>query len=410
MAVMKRNGHFYIYFRPFKDKKIGLRLDVVAKNEAKYIEATILKACRSGSYSGLDTTSKEAVVRMFQNQGWELPEELAATRKPEEELTLRRACELFLKYPGISHSKTRWRYEIALCNLVEALGADRSLKTIWVPDLRAYQIERQAAGAASDTVNREIGCLSKLFGVMQELRYLDTNPARLVKGLSNRGAERQGYLSQEDVDTIANLCPEWFRLMIWTAFFTGMRRGEIANLTRKQVNLSRRMIYLSVADTKEGAQKRIPLRTEAEDVLRQTLDRNCISTDKVFSMQDHTGTRPPTIEAVKNCWPRACEKLGLEKPWPRFHDLRHSWRANARRSGMDWTIAEKILGHSSRKASVAERYGYISDEELLAAVDAMTFDHGESMLSVGGVVRAPLKKGNWMVTGTLKKKKGQGAT
>ena len=45
MAVMKRNGHFYIYLRPFKDKKIGLKLDVKSKIEAKRVETMLLTAC-----------------------------------------------------------------------------------------------------------------------------------------------------------------------------------------------------------------------------------------------------------------------------------------------------------------------------------------------------------------------------
>ena len=83
-----------------------------------------------------------------------------------------------------------------------------------------------------------------------------------------------------------------------------------------------------------------------------------------------------------NCWPRACEALEekelLKKPLPRFHDLRHTWKTNARRSGMDPEIREAILGHAERGKSVVERYGRISDQELVQAIDLMTFDHGET--------------------------------
>jgi hypothetical protein len=63
---------------------------------------------------------------------------------------------------------------------------------------------------------------------------------------------------------------------------------------------------------------------------------------------------------------------------PRFHDLRRTWRANARRSRVDAAIAESILGHWDRGHRVNERYGRVSDSELLAAVDRMTVDHGET--------------------------------
>jgi hypothetical protein len=87
--------------------------------------------------------------------------------------------------------------------------------------------------------------------------------------------------------------------------------------------------------------------------------------------------RPPGEESIKNPWRRQVPKLGLD-PAPRFHDLRHTWKTNARRSGMDLEIRESILGHWLKEKSVAEGYGRISDAELVQAIDAMTFDHGET--------------------------------
>jgi hypothetical protein len=45
---------------------------------------------------------------------------------------------------------------------------------------------------------------------------------------------------------------------------------------------------------------------------------------------------------------------------------------------MDPEIRESILGHWFKEKSVSERYGRISDEELIQAIDAMSFDHGET--------------------------------
>jgi len=66
----------------------------------------------------------------------------------------------------------------------------------------------------------------------------------------------------------------------------------------------------------------------------------------------------------------------------RFHDLRHTWKTNARRSGMDSEIRERILGHRTKGLSVTERYGVVSDQELIKAVDLLTFDHGETEIHV----------------------------
>ncbi len=353
----------------------------------------ILTACRSGDYASLTPLAREVCCRMFENQRWELPPELSGVTHPKEELTLWKAIDIFLNYPDIKASKTRERYEYAFVHLVEKLGKEKSLKSLWVPDLKAYQMERQREGVAPATINWEMATLSRLFGVLIEMQLIDANPVRLLKRLSTKSGERQVYLSLQDVRLIMDKCPGWFRPIVLTAYYTGMRRGEILGLTRKQINLSRRIITLYPASgnqgagTKEGHWKRVPIHRELVPVLEEASKLSILTSEKVFLLQDGQAIRPLGIETFKNPWPRACEALEaenlLQKPFPRFHDLRHTWKTNARRSGMDPEIREAILGHSERGKSVTERYGRISDQELLNAVEQMTFDNGETEILVG---------------------------
>jgi integrase len=46
------------------------------------------------------------------------------------------------------------------------------------------------------------------------------------------------------------------------ALYTGMRAGEIKSLTRRQVNLEKRTVYLS--ETKNGSPRTVPLTKKAE--------------------------------------------------------------------------------------------------------------------------------------------------
>ncbi len=49
---------------------------------------------------------------------------------------------------------------------------------------------------------------------------------------------------------------------------------------------------------------------------------------------------------------------------------------------MDHEIRESIMGHWSRERSISEPYGRISDEELIEAIEMMTFDHGPTEILV----------------------------
>jgi integrase len=338
-----------------------------------------------------------------------LPPELGGfiAPKPQEQLTLWVATKLFIKYPEIRNHPGRGRYEIALAHLTQKLGQDTPLKSIWVPQLKQYQIERQEEGAAPDTVNRELSTLSRLYGVMIELQLTESNPCRLVKRLSAKSGERQGYLSRQTVEEIASKTPAWFRPLLWTAYYTGMRRGEILGLTRKQVNLSTLMVTLSPEDTKESSWKRIPIHRELVPILQEVLDGPVLMSGRLFPLRDEKGTRDLELETFKNVWPRACESLEFEQPWPRFHDLRHTWRTNARRSGMHPELEMSIMGHAQRGKSVHERYGRISDRELRDAIDGMTFDHGETEILVCRPVEKlpPGTKGNKRETKTVVQKK-----
>ncbi|MFC1836852.1 tyrosine-type recombinase/integrase, partial [Thermodesulfobacteriota bacterium] len=97
----------------------------------------------------------------------------------------------------------------------------------------------------------------------------------------------------------------------------------------------------------------------------------------------HNGQPVNHRDQVRWCWDRNMAKLDFDEA-PRFHDLRHTWKTNARRSGMHPEIEQAIMGHSQRGKSVHEGYGFISDEELIRAIDGMTFDHGETQILVAG--------------------------
>lgn len=388
MAVVERNKNFFIYFKPFKGKMVGIKLLTVrTKSEAKSIEDNILFACRSGDYSGLDSVSSEACIRMFNNQGWKLPLELE-TCIPVKELTLWDACRFFMTYPEIKEHPSLWRYQCALLKLVPKLGKDTPLKSIRVPMLKTYRLERLGENAAPATINWEMSTVSKLFGVLIENELAETNPARLLKRLSVKSGQREVYLSFNDVSRIVQECPDWFKPLVWTAYYSGMRRGEILNLKRTSVNLNKRMIYLRPDQTKEGNHKRIPIHHDLVPILKEVLRLNSLQSDDLFLLKDERGIRPIGLETFKNCWPRACASLKLEDPHPRFHDLRHTWRTNARRSGVDAQIAESIMGHWFKAKSVNDRYGRIGDKELLDSMDKMTFDHGETEIIAANTRRS----------------------
>jgi integrase len=376
MSVDKRGRVYHIRFRPFGPGLVTVSTNTEIKREAKRIERALLVACRAGDFTSLAPDEREVCTRMYRNQGMAVPSDLSSYQGVKEELTFGRAILEFLDDPEIRDSQTRKRYYFSFKRLLQKFGQERPVRSIRVLDLKRYRSERLKDGAKPATINWEMSTLSKLFTVLEEHEYDMENPVRRFKSrLSVKSSERQAYLSALDVQRISERSPDWLRPIIWTAYFTGMRRCEILGLTWRQVDLSSRMIMLRPDDVKEHDWKLVPIHRELAPILEQCRKVRSLVNHDVFLIDG----RPVNPESIKNPWRRACKGLGLD-PRPRFHDLRHTWKTNARRSKVDPEIRESIMGHWFKEKSVSERYGFISKQELIEAIDQMTFDHGPTQI------------------------------
>lgn len=373
MSVTRRGKVYHLRFRPLGRELITVSTSARTKGEAVKIEQAILTACRARDFRMLEPDARAVCLQMFRNRGLEIPEDLSGNEPVKEELTLWRALEIFLNYPDVRTSSTKDRYKSCSFHLVRKLGKEKSIKGLWVPELRLYQADRLAEGVQPATINKELGVLSRLFRVLIELQLVEVNPCRLVRKLSEKTGERQVYVSHADFNRIIAHLEPWFVPIAQVAFYSGMRQGEIVGLTRRQVNLKKRLIYLGPQDVKEGHWKRVPIHVDLVPVLESAMKVQALGVDRIFLRNGRTITR----NDLRRAWAGKVNKVELPQA-PVFHDLRHCWMTNARRSGIDWEIRQAIVGHWARTRAVSERYGRVSDEELLRAIDKWSPHHGES--------------------------------
>jgi len=369
MSSIRRNNAWWIRFRPFGGNPVALRTNCQSRNEARLFEDALIVACRTSDYSWLSPVVREACIRMFRNQRWPLPDDLI--RKPgmpDKELSLWEATEIFLNYPEVKESKSLWRHMISLKNLVDHFSKEQPVLKIGLKELRLYRVQRTTLdGKKPATVNREIGTLSRIFQVLIESGLADMNPVRSLVSLSERSSYIGKVIPFTDFRIICDRAAGWAKSLIETAFWSGMRRSEITELRRHHIRLERRMIYLEGSDTKEGRSKRVPIHRALVPVLEDVLKVAQIATDKVFTV----ASRPVRPSSLTHHFQKAAKNL---EPRPRFHDLRHTWKTNALQCGIDEELREAILGHSNRVLSVRNRYGRISDNMLVEAIDKMVID------------------------------------
>lgn len=373
MSVECKNKKFYIRFKPFdKQFRIGIK-GCSGKRQAQAVEFELVTAIREGRYSNMSELAKQTAIRLFTNQGWKLPDVILNDRKtpPEPVLSLWDAIRIFRSDPSFNEIKDVHRTEISLAHLVDFFKRGKSINEIKVPQLKEYRAYRQMIGIKNSTINRELSTLSKMFRILMEHELVSSNPCSQLKKLSEKDGQRQAYLGYSDVCKIADNCPDWFQDVIWIAYFSGMRRGEVYGLEWPRINLGDRMIFLHSSDTKEGHHKRVPVHSELLPVFNKLRKIRKSNDERLFDVR---------LDSLKKPWQRSIKKLAWPKPTPRFHDLRHTWKTNARRSGIDFEIREAILGHSNRKLDVSQRYGFIDDSELIRAIDKFTYDCGKTQI------------------------------
>lgn len=146
--------------------------------------------------------------------------------------------------------------------------------------------------------------------------------------------------------------------IVTMAIESGMRRGEIVNLSWPHIDLERRIAH--IPQTKTGKPRTIPLTDNAIAVLMSVSHRD----GQVFKT---------TANAIKLAWTRAVVRSGLTNL--RFHDLRHEAISRFFEVGLSLPEVALISGH--RDPRMLFRYTHLRPENLALKLAGMSWSCGQ---------------------------------
>ena len=152
---------------------------------------------------------------------------------------------------------------------------------------------------------------------------------------------------------------EYLRPINLVAYATGMRWGEIVNLTWDKVDLKSSFVRLKGADTKSREGRTIPLEVfpGLREVFKELHKTRALREPHVFL----NGGRP--VRSLKGAFKAACQGAGIANF--RFHDFRHTAITNMRRAGIDLLTIMQISGHKTMVCFT--RYNSFREADLKAA-------------------------------------------
>jgi len=276
--------------------------------------------------------------------------------------------EMYL--PWAKANKRTWRNDEIITNQWTEIFRGKMLREVsplaiekWKRD-RAQSITRRGTIRSPASVNMELAVLSRIFALAVELEQAASNPCRKVRKLRVDN-QRNRYLSEdEETRLMAQLKGRRRHLypLVVLALGTGMRRGELLNLSWRQVDFLRGVIH--VVNTKSARDRIIPMSQRVREVLIE--QRETQKGDLVFASRRIAKRRAGEgLVDVKKAFTVACSEASIEDF--HFHDLRHTFATRLGDAGCNVTTIARLLGHSNIQMSM--RYTHASDDTLRNAVE-----------------------------------------
>ncbi|MBW2083086.1 MAG: site-specific integrase [Deltaproteobacteria bacterium] len=286
--------------------------------------------------------------------------------KPDTKMTFNELTEWYLGLEKVKALASYWVIKLSLKKFNSVFG-DTIVGNIKPADLENYQAKRKLQGIADGTIDHEIGKAKTMVFKAFDNNMVSGDTLRAfkkIKKLVKRNADaRTRVLSSEEFERLLQYSPPHLKAILSTAYYTGMRRGEILGLTWDKIDLKKRLIHLNASDTKDREARTIPICEKLYEVLR-TIPR-AIHDPHVFLFKG----RP--VKDIRTALRKACKQAGIEygrfaKSGFVFHDLRHTFNTNMRKAGVPESVIMKITGHSTRE--MFDRYNTIDQEDTRKAV------------------------------------------
>lgn len=194
---------------------------------------------------------------------------------------------------------------------------------------------------------------------MREWEWIDTVPS--FKTYCKAGKLRVRWITEVQAERLLKELPEHQREVVVFALSTGLRQGNILDLTWDRVHLDRRMLTIGHGDTKNGQALGVPLNDISVAVLMRQMGKH---ETHVFTYRGQ-----PLGSANSSAWRKALARSGITDF--RWHDLRHTWASWLRQKDVPTWVLQELGGWKSE--SMVRRYAHMSVKHLQPYADQLIF-------------------------------------
>ncbi|HFI0427699.1 TPA: tyrosine-type recombinase/integrase [Streptococcus suis] len=241
---------------------------------------------------------------------------------------------------------------------------------------------------STNTINKIMILLKKIFDVGLRKGYYATNPVKLLKKLPIEKTKMQFWTVEEFQQFLTLFEPEEYniKLLFTVLFFTGLRLGEALALTWQDIDFSSNTIHItksiyvnkgishiSTTKTKAGTRRIIINKKLSQELQHWQQQQKHLL--KQFTSDSLTlqvfQSNPLTItkNAIEKQYKKILERDDTLKKI-RIHDFRHSHASLLINQGEDYLVVKERLGHASITTTI-DTYSHLYPSKQKALADKL---------------------------------------
>ncbi len=275
-------------------------------------------------------------------------------------------------------------YKYRMKNL-DRFFTGKTLLGITKGDVKDYQVFRSKEGVGPTTINHEKTTLRRVYTLHTSERTSEDKAPQLFAKARDIGSAanlkkvkgKVRFLNVAEIKALlGNASTPMIHTICLLALNTGLRRGNILNLTWKQVSLQRGVIDIPGSEMKNGKDHTIEISPQIVALLKRWQDKQLIQSEWVFP--NYNGKSAYDKGSLTQQWKKTMDgcRLNVDTagvPVPRkdtvtFHTLRHTYASQFLMDGGDLVTLSELLAHANISIT-KDVYGHLSREHRRQAVN-----------------------------------------
>ena len=350
-----RSPYWYAVYRDETGRRLKKTTKLTSKSKALEMAHVLQKAAKEARQQRLtEARARDLLSEILQGVNGE----------GLRTFTLAEWLNHFVKQKQKSRAdKTALRHEQVMNECVAFLGsrARLNIATITSKDIADWRDSRESRGLSPATLNGDITVLSAAFNAALRQGHISVNPCLAIEPVKDKAGVRKGTFTLGQITALGKTASGDWRGLILTAFYTGQRLGDCANLRWDQIDLASKIIRFQPGKT--GGEIIMPLNPVLADYLGRLAKSKADETFVFPSLAQRN------ISPLSKYFRKIMKRAGIDQRVIRerkaesggrcvnaltFHSLRHTFNSILANAGIPEETRMALTGHTSREMN--QRY------------------------------------------------------